>query len=95
MDWSIGQLRAQSKIHRLAINPIIYSELSLTLSSVEALDKTIDADRVAAPGALFLAGKEARKAMSSAIFSSARTPQCQAIQCCPGMRDATPHISRT
>ena len=41
-DWSIGQLRAQSKIHRLAINPIIYSELSLTFSSVETLDKTIE-----------------------------------------------------
>ena len=25
-DWSIGQLRAQSKIHRLAINPVIYAE---------------------------------------------------------------------
>ena len=23
-DWSISQLRAQAKIHRLAINPIIY-----------------------------------------------------------------------
>lgn len=41
-DWSIGQLRAQSKIHRLAINPIIYSELSLTFSTIEALDQTID-----------------------------------------------------
>jgi len=41
-DWSIGQLRAQSKVHRLAINPIIYSELSLTFSTVEALDETID-----------------------------------------------------
>lgn len=60
-DWSIGQLRAQSKIHRLAINPIIYSELSLTFSTVEALDETI-ADlglfmiEVPRP-ALFLAGK--------------------------------------
>jgi hypothetical protein len=27
-DWSINQRRAQSKVHRLAINPIIYSELS-------------------------------------------------------------------
>lgn len=26
-DWSISQLRAQSKIPQLAINPIIYSEL--------------------------------------------------------------------
>ena len=41
-DWSIGQLRAQSKVHRLAINPVIYSELSLTFSTIEALDQTID-----------------------------------------------------
>lgn len=60
-DWSIGQLRAQSKIHRLAINPIIYAELSLTFSTVEALDKTIEElglmlIEVPRP-ALFLAGK--------------------------------------
>ena len=40
-EWSIGQLRNQSKIRRLAINPIIYAELSLTFSSFEALDQTI------------------------------------------------------
>lgn len=60
-DWSITQLRGQSKIHRLAINPIIYSELSLTFSTVEALDQCI-ADlgltliELPRP-ALFLAGK--------------------------------------
>jgi hypothetical protein len=26
-DWSISQLRTQSKVHRLAINPIIYADL--------------------------------------------------------------------
>lgn len=59
--WSIGQLRNQSKIRHLAINPIIYAELSLTFSSFEALDQTvadlglvmIDVPRPA----LFLAGK--------------------------------------
>jgi len=60
-DWSIGQLRAQSKIHRLAINPIIYSELSLTFSTVDALDRTIDdlgLTMIEIPRpALFLAGK--------------------------------------
>ena len=60
-DWSIGQLRAQSKVHRLAINPIIYSELSLTFSTVEALDKTIEDLGLAVielpRPALFLAGK--------------------------------------
>ena len=60
-DWSIGQLRAQSKIHRLAINPIIYSELSLIFSTVEALHQAIGnlglaLIEVPRP-ALFLAGK--------------------------------------
>ncbi|OIR06863.1 hypothetical protein GALL_111130 [mine drainage metagenome] len=62
-DWSIGQLRAQSKIHRLAINPVIYSELSLTFSTVEALDRTIEELGLALielpRPALFLAGKGA------------------------------------
>lgn len=60
-DWSIGQLRAQSKIHRLAINPIIYAELSLTFSTVEALDEALDdlgLTMVELPRpALFIAGK--------------------------------------
>ncbi len=60
-DWSIGQLRAQSQIHQLAINSIIYSELSLTFSTVEALDRTVDdlglrMMEIPKP-ALFLAGK--------------------------------------
>ena len=60
-DWSIGQLRAQSKVHRLAINPVIYSELSLTFSTVEALDQAVDELGLAMielpRPALFLAGK--------------------------------------
>jgi predicted nucleic acid-binding protein len=60
-DWSIGQLRAQSQIHRLAINPIVYAELSLTFSTVEALDRTVDdlgLTMIEIPKpALFLAGK--------------------------------------
>jgi hypothetical protein len=60
-DWSISQLRAQSQIHRLAINPVIYSELSLTFSTVEALDRAIanlDLEMIEIPRpALFLAGK--------------------------------------
>lgn len=60
-DWSIGQLRAQSQIHPLAINPVIYAELSLTFSTVEALDGTLDKlgltiMELPRP-ALFLAGK--------------------------------------
>lgn len=40
-DGSIGQLRAQSKIQRLAINPLIYSERSPIFPTVEALDRAI------------------------------------------------------
>ncbi|WLG85893.1 type II toxin-antitoxin system VapC family toxin [Pseudomonas cucumis] len=60
-DWSIQQLRAQSQIHELAINPIIYAELSQTFSSFEALDYVVTQlglamQEVPRP-ALFLAGK--------------------------------------
>jgi len=60
-DWSIGQLQSQSKVHRLIINPIIYSELSLTFSSVESLNQVLDNMdlrmlEIPKP-ALFLAGK--------------------------------------
>lgn len=60
-DWSISQLRAQAQIRRLAINPIIYAELSLTFSTVEALDQTLDSlgvTMIEIPRpTLFLAGK--------------------------------------
>lgn len=60
-DWSIGALRAQSKVHRLTINPIIFAELSLTFSSFESLNETIETlglafQEIPKP-ALFLAGK--------------------------------------
>ena len=60
-DWSIGQLRTQSRVHRLIINPVIYAELSLTFSTVEALDEVLAGMQlpvVEMPrSALFLAGK--------------------------------------
>jgi predicted nucleic acid-binding protein len=60
-DWSIAQLRAQSRAHALAINPVIYAELSLTFSTVEMLDAAVDnmgLRMVEIPRpALFLAGK--------------------------------------
>jgi len=60
-DWSITQLQAQSKVHRLVINPIIYSELSLTFSTFEALDQVLDGMQLPMleipKPALFLAGK--------------------------------------
>ena len=40
-EWSINQIRAQAQIHRLVINPIIYSELSFAFATIEALDSVI------------------------------------------------------
>lgn len=60
-NWSIKQLQVQSMVHKLVINPIIYSELSLTFSSIEELDKALygmDLPMVEIPKpALFLASK--------------------------------------
>ncbi|MEN9539745.1 MAG: hypothetical protein RLZZ126_1980 [Pseudomonadota bacterium] len=60
-DWSVAQLRAQAQIHRLAINPVIYAELSLTFSTVEALDEALAELQIPVietpKPALFLAGK--------------------------------------
>lgn len=60
-DWSVRQLRAQSQVHELLINPVIYAELSLAFESVEALDVAIDGMRLELRDlprpALFLAGK--------------------------------------
>jgi predicted nucleic acid-binding protein len=60
-DWSTAQLRAQAQIHRLVINPVIYAELSLTFSMVEALDATLADLQIPVietpKPALFLAGK--------------------------------------
>ena len=60
-EWSLAQLRAQSQIHDLLINPVIYAELSLTFSKAEALDAAVDGlglvlREINRP-ALFLAGK--------------------------------------
>ena len=60
-DWSINQLRLQSKIHVLSINPIIYSELSCAFSKIEDLDDVVHNMglkylQMPMP-ALFLAGK--------------------------------------
>lgn len=60
-EWSMAQLRAQSQVRRLAINDVIYAELSLSFSTVEALDAVVKRLELAvAPlprAALFLAGK--------------------------------------
>lgn len=60
-EWSLTQLRTQSQIHDLLINPVIYAELSLTFSKVEALDNAVNGMglvlREISRPALFLAGK--------------------------------------
>lgn len=60
-DWSIAQLRAQSNLHALVINPIIYAEMSLSFSTLEALDEVVatlglELREIPRP-ALFLAAK--------------------------------------
>ena len=60
-DWSIAQMRAQAKLHALAINPVIYAEMSLSFSTLEALDDVVltmalDVIEIPRP-ALFLAAK--------------------------------------
>jgi len=60
-DWSIHQLRMQSKIHVLSINPIIYAELSSAFTTIEDLEnvvKTMQLKMIQMPRpALFLAAK--------------------------------------
>ena len=59
--WSIGQLRRQSLLHDLAINPIIYSEISVSFATPSSLDKELDELHLSVLNiprqAAFLAGK--------------------------------------
>lgn len=63
--WSVAQLRAQSQVHELVINPIIYAELSLNHESIETLDARVADLRLMLlelpRAALFLAGQAVRK----------------------------------
>ena len=60
-DWSIHQLKMQSKIHVLSINLIIYAELSSAFTKIEDLEnvvKTMQLKMIQMPRpALFLAAK--------------------------------------
>lgn len=60
-DWSIQQLRGQSQIHALAIDSIVYAELTHAFHRFEDLDAAIaQLDLAVLPTprpALFLAGK--------------------------------------
>lgn len=40
-DWSLGQLQAQATVHALVINPVIYAEMSLSFSTIEALEAVV------------------------------------------------------
>jgi hypothetical protein len=60
-EWSVAQLRAQSKVHELAINAIVYAELSLAFERAEEVDDAVTSLglkllEIPRP-ALFLAGK--------------------------------------
>jgi predicted nucleic acid-binding protein len=59
--WSTNQLRTQSKIAELAINPIIYAEISISFATPAALDARLDDLGIAVLSiprhAAFLAGK--------------------------------------
>lgn len=60
-EWSLTQLRHRAQLTTLAINPIIYAELSVAFSSMEMLDAslaTMQLRHLEIPRpALFLAGK--------------------------------------
>jgi predicted nucleic acid-binding protein len=60
-DWSISQLDMAAARGPLAINNVIYAELSVRFTTIEALDAMLDEARITlAPmprPALFLAGK--------------------------------------
>jgi predicted nucleic acid-binding protein len=60
-DWSIRQMRAQASIHQLAINPVIYAEISLSFSTLEALE-----------GVVTTLGLEVREVSRAALFLAAR-----------------------
>jgi predicted nucleic acid-binding protein len=60
-DWSVRQMRAQASIHQLVINPVIHAEVSLSFSTLEALDSVLatlalELREIPRP-ALFLAAK--------------------------------------
>ena len=83
--WSIAQLRAQAHLHSLGINPVIYAELSLAFSTVEALDEvlaTLQIPMVELPKpALFLAGRAAPKPMCCPASSLAPMQQWPVCRC--------------
>lgn len=61
-EWSIGQMRAQASLHALVVDPIIYAEVSLSFSTLEALEEVVDT-----------LGLEVREVPRPALFLAAKT----------------------
>jgi predicted nucleic acid-binding protein len=64
-DWSQQQLEAAALANELAINAVVYAELSISFQRIEELDAMLDAtgigfEQMPKP-ALFLAGKAYRR----------------------------------
>ena len=61
LSWSVEQLQCLSEKHVLAINPIIYAEVSIRFDSIEMLERVLPStffERLPLPWeASFLAGK--------------------------------------
>jgi predicted nucleic acid-binding protein len=59
--WSSGQLQNQSLLHELTINPLIYSEISVSFATISGLDKKLEELEISVLNlprrAAFLAGK--------------------------------------
>jgi predicted nucleic acid-binding protein len=59
--WSTRQLKAQSQMHDLAINPIVYSEISVSFAGQTEVDDRLEAMEIGVldipRAAAFLAGK--------------------------------------
>jgi predicted nucleic acid-binding protein len=59
-DWSIRQLRHQSQVHELAINPVIYAEFAPSFETQHRLDARVEdmelAFRELPRSALYVAG---------------------------------------
>lgn len=63
--WSLAQLQRCSLLHDLAINPIVYAEISVSFATPASLDKKLEELRVHLLNiprhAAFLAGKSHRQ----------------------------------
>jgi len=68
-EWSVQQLRVQSQVHQLAVNPVIYAEVSPVFETPaqfnDRLDEMAVTYRDLSREALFLAGHAHRRYRSS------------------------------